>query len=266
MPGPDPAALARALARRGRPFALISAFATPQRGRCPRHGHAQAELVLHSGGAGTTATDHGAARFADGDVVVYGPGVAHSQACDRAGEDLCLLLDLGAAAALLPPLLHIPGPLPPGLAAEIADLVRTWSGDPLTRLAGDHRATAVLVRLLGHRAATATGDGRLADAARRFLGQRLASPVRLADAARELGVGEDRLRRAFTRAFGLSPVAWLARARVDRARELLAHSALDLDAVAAACGLGSARYLCAVFRRVAGTTPGAARRRLDCSA
>jgi transcriptional regulator GlxA family with amidase domain len=54
-------------------------------------------------------------------------------------------------------------------------------------------------------------------------------------------------------------VRHLARIRVDRAKELLAHSPLSLREIAARCGFASEQYLCAVFARLEGMPPGAFR-------
>jgi transcriptional regulator GlxA family with amidase domain len=48
--------------------------------------------------------------------------------------------------------------------------------------------------------------------------------------------------------------------QLDRAQHLLADTALPLDAVAARAGFRDGRYLCAVFARTLGLTPGEYRR------
>lgn len=70
--------------------------------------------------------------------------------------------------------------------------------------------------------------------------------------------------RTFTRGFrsatGLSLVQWLVNARVRRAQELLETSNESVEAIAEACGFGSAETLRHHFRQLTGTSPLAFRR------
>ncbi|WP_150243465.1 helix-turn-helix domain-containing protein [Nocardiopsis quinghaiensis] len=59
---------------------------------------------------------------------------------------------------------------------------------------------------------------------------------------------------------GLTPLAWVNRQRVTRARELLESTDLPLSVVARRCGLGTDDGLRQHFRRHLGTTPSAYRR------
>ena len=72
-------------------------------------------------------------------------------------------------------------------------------------------------------------------------------------------------RRTFLRRFkantGTTPGAWLAAARVARARELLKSSTAAIEEVAAAAGFGSAATLRHHFRKQVKVSPAAYRRR-----
>lgn len=250
--------LEAALAARGAPFRLVSAFSVPTYGASIAHRHAHTELVLHLSGTGSYIHQEVETRFGPGDAVVHRAGVEHGQRTGRGGTELCLLIDLAEASDLVPPIIVIPSPLPGNLADELADLSAAGSEGDFP-LVAHLRATAILLRLLGHRPEPADPARRLAEDARRFLEERLHTKVRLADAAEALGVSEDHLRHIFTRQIGMKPVAWLTRARVAKARSLLGHTHLGLDAIARICGFASARYLCTVFRQVTGATPGEAR-------
>ena len=74
-----------------------------------------------------------------------------------------------------------------------------------------------------------------------------------------LAVSASRLRRDFSAHHGESMVRYLNRIRVDRAKELLAHSPLSLRQIAGRCGFSSEQYLCAVFARLERMPPGAFR-------
>lgn len=72
-------------------------------------------------------------------------------------------------------------------------------------------------------------------------------------------VGARTLSRLFAEHAGMSAPDYVARLRAARAQELLAHSTLDMEAVAARAGFGSARQMRRVFARLKGAPPRAAR-------
>lgn len=58
---------------------------------------------------------------------------------------------------------------------------------------------------------------------------------------------------------GATPTEVVNRARIDRAKQLLATSPMPVTAVGQRCGFGTTSHFYKVFRRVTGTTPGAFR-------
>lgn len=102
----------------------------------------------------------------------------------------------------------------------------------------------------------------LVQAAAAYFRTRLDEKIRLVEVARALGVNRTRLFEQFKRATGLTPNDFLLRARVDRARELLADRRKSVTEVAYAVGLGSSQYFSTVFRRYTGQTPGQHRQSL----
>ena len=85
---------------------------------------------------------------------------------------------------------------------------------------------------------------------------RLASPLHLADVARECGVSPFQLIRAFHAAFGVPPHAYLMQARLRRARAMLQGGEL-ISTAAFSCGFVDQSHLTKVFKRYYGMTPGA---------
>ena len=80
--------------------------------------------------------------------------------------------------------------------------------------------------------------------------------VRVRDVAARAGVHPVYLARQFRRFFGTSVVAYLQRARVRQAAELLASSSLPLSAVALEAGFADQSHLSRSFRAGTGLTPG----------
>lgn len=83
----------------------------------------------------------------------------------------------------------------------------------------------------------------------------------LARMAAEAGMSTRTLARRMEEATGDTPKAWLKRARVARASDLLERSELSLDDVAFASGFGSIESFRRDFRRASGLAPSAFRAR-----
>lgn len=88
----------------------------------------------------------------------------------------------------------------------------------------------------------------------------LQAETRIGDLARECGLSTRHFLRAFKTSTGEPPHRWLLQRRIERARELLVASDLDLSEVADVCGFSDQSHFSRTFRRFMGTTPGAWRR------
>jgi len=90
---------------------------------------------------------------------------------------------------------------------------------------------------------------------------RLHAPIGVDALAARAATSPRTFLRRFEAAVGTSPLAWLQRERIGRARELLEGTALPLARVAEQCGYGSAETFRAAFRRIVGVPPTAYRAR-----
>jgi AraC-like DNA-binding protein len=131
------------------------------------------------------------------------------------------------------------------------------AGDDL--LGGEGTLAAVVeqlaARLRGHAPVPPSPDPRLADRLRQLLDAHRFEAVTLADAAAVLYASPTHLVRSFTRAYGVSPHAYVIGRRIDAAR----HHLLDGEppaAVAIATGFHDQAHLTRHFARHVGTTPG----------
>ena len=95
---------------------------------------------------------------------------------------------------------------------------------------------------------------------REWVLRRLDEPLTIARLAGQARVSPRTFARRFRDETGYTPMQWVMRARVDRARELLEESALGVDEIAAATGLGTGANLRRRFAEVLGTTPSEYRR------
>jgi len=118
------------------------------------------------------------------------------------------------------------------------------------------RVTETLGELLG---TTPPSNGRAPLAVRRaraFLHDALADKITLDQLAAHSALDKFHLVRAFRAEIGLPPYEYLTHLRVARARELLRHGALAVEA-AQSVGFCDESQLHRHFRRIVGITPGA---------
>ena len=80
--------------------------------------------------------------------------------------------------------------------------------------------------------------------------------------AGECGLSSSHFARAFKETTGLAPHQWLTCRRVERARELLSQSTMELTEIALACGFVDQSHFCRVFARMEKQSPGRWRRQL----
>ncbi len=103
-----------------------------------------------------------------------------------------------------------------------------------------------------------SGRKALCDYARQganYIQRNYAQPIRVEEIARKVGVSRSCLYRAFQAEFGCSPSDYLTRYRLQRARQLLRHSALPVGAIAVSVGFEDSYYFSRVFRNQYGLSP-----------
>ena len=93
----------------------------------------------------------------------------------------------------------------------------------------------------------------------RFIRDHAGEKITIDDLLEVAPMNRRRLERLVKRAIGRSPGEELGRVRIERARELLAHSDLPLDAIATRCGLPHMSRFHLAFKNATGTTPAAFR-------
>jgi len=118
-----------------------------------------------------------------------------------------------------------------------------------------------LVHRFERRATLPAGDaGKLEDRAVRrvldYIADHVSEPMTLDALARVAAVSRFHFARAFKRATGTSPMAYVERARLERARHFVEHGALSLAEIAAAVGYTDQSHFTRRFRRAFGCPPG----------
>src|SRR5690606_25059977 len=80
-------------------------------------------------------------------------------------------------------------------------------------------------------------------------------PWAIPDMARLAALSPSQLHRIFKRRLGISPINWLRRERINRARRLLADRALSIAEVGRRCGYADPYHFSRDFRRLCGQSP-----------
>jgi AraC family transcriptional regulator len=93
-----------------------------------------------------------------------------------------------------------------------------------------------------------------------YIHSELHTPISLADLAAVAGLSISQLIRQFKEAEGLPPHAYIMKARIDKARQLLARNRESIAGIAIDCGFDSQSSLTRAFQRLVGTTPAVYRR------
>jgi AraC family L-rhamnose operon transcriptional activator RhaR len=249
------------------------------------------ELVFVEGGTGLHLTAQGAYRIEAGDVFAIPPGMAHGYD-DCAGLRIANLLfqektliarfpeapriDGYRALFHLEPLTRDTNSFAVKMRLERAtrDAFRAEldaleleeqgakRGDPRALL----RAWSIVSRLVADAASQFGGnfDGassaapvlalaRALDAIEHALERGTAGKLRAQDLAATAGMSRAAFFRAFTRALGSAPAAYITAARIERASRCLASGGRVKEAAAAA-GYDDVNHFCRVFKARTGTT------------
>jgi LacI family transcriptional regulator len=104
----------------------------------------------------------------------------------------------------------------------------------------------------------AVGDERLATAMR-FIRKHAHEVIGVDDIARVAGISRSLLERKFREAFGRSPWDQVMQLRLRHAEQLLSQTRLSIAEIAERTGFGAPEYFSAIFRKLTGTSPKAAR-------
>lgn len=98
-------------------------------------------------------------------------------------------------------------------------------------------------------------------AAVRHIAAHACEGLRVDELLQRVAVSRAQLEKKFRRHLGRSPQAEIRRVQLARIRELLADTDLPLKQIAERAGFAYTEYMCVVFRRLTGETPGTYRRR-----
>lgn len=104
-----------------------------------------------------------------------------------------------------------------------------------------------------------TDPSALVEQIRRYVRRNVEAPIRLEDLAQEACLSKYHFLRKFRRQAGMTPMRFVTRVRMEVARNLIRHSHLSLEAIAAQAGFAGESHMHQVFRKHLGQSPGSLR-------
>ena len=123
---------------------------------------------------------------------------------------------------------------------------------------------AFLTRMTTTDKSTDSYRGGLASADRRriedYIQAHLANSIKLSDLARQVDLGERHFSRVFSQVFHETPVSYVIRLRIEKAKRLLATTKLTVTEIALECGFSHAQHFSTRFHDAVGTSPSRFRR------
>lgn len=132
------------------------------------------------------------------------------------------------------------------------------------KLYGNHYASAKLYDLLieyrmiadNRPSSLNSGSTPALAAVLRHIEENYTSQIKLADLAEKADVTEQHLCRLFKKNFGISPMEYLTKVRIQHAKEALIYSPKSIGEIAVDMGFPDASYFSVVFKKQEKITPG----------
>ena len=92
--------------------------------------------------------------------------------------------------------------------------------------------------------------------AKQYMDEFFSNDLSSENIAAVVGLSPSYLRSLFKKSEGESPIRYLNRIRIERAKEMLASNMFHLDEIAEACGFQNVYYFSRVFKQFTGVSPG----------
>ncbi len=221
------------------------------------HRHSCTEIVYNAKGSGWMHEDERKWRYCPNQIVVYQPGPRHwaIDDPDHTGYHLCIGVS-GEEASLIPTdvfeadqnLLLLFKMLENALAAPMP------STEQKSRL--DLLASLVCLSLRNlDKAEGADGAPHYAQTAKQLIDTGFMEPLTIDELASRIYVSGDHLRSLFRKEYGIGPIHYLLRKRIEHAQGLLRNSDKKVNEIASICGFDDPYYFSRIFKKISGASP-----------
>lgn len=228
--------------------------------RSPQHRHACTEIVHTGQSAGRLHDDQRSFDYGPDELLIYQPGSTHAVEMWQAGRHLCVGVSGCGAELLTPGVWPMTEPVRQ-LLSQLHDASERRAPQWTARL--DLLSGLLALELAESQDAHPQEQAKpYASAAREMMDTRFDQIVGMEEVASSLFISPDYLRQLFRHEFGVSPLRYLIRRRIEAACELLRATPLPVREVAARCGFENPYYFARMFKKTVGRTPSAYRLQL----
>ncbi len=217
----------------------------------PMHEHSVHEIICYIKGEGRLETADGDLSFKPGTVVIVPPGLKHRSVSNDGFIDICAHTD----DTVLSEFKAVTGFDDSGDVRTLAGMLSRAYFD---ELGGEKTLSLSYYAAFRDAALKAVGGDDLPERIRRELSLNIADPTfNASDPIKKSGYAPDYLRAVFKARFGVPPVKYLSRLRINYAKVLIDTYGDRMKSyeVAAACGFTDPLYFSRVFKTETGVSP-----------
>ncbi len=240
-----------------------------------KHSHTFLEIVFVKSGTGTLFTSDGQFPVHTGDVLVYNPGIEHSESAAK-GEELALyfcgidclnIKDLPKNSILAPgacPVIDT-GDLRGEFEQYFCLLIRETQNKPDYYDEISASLVKIIVNLILRLLARSdrdyfkTNDSYLS--ARKYIDEHFDQLGCIEDVCKTMFISRYYLSHLFKEYSGISPIRYIISKRIEKAKTLLAGSSLSVQEIALRSGYGEVGSFIKIFKKFVNLTPGEYRKK-----
>lgn len=229
----------------------------------PLHRHECFELVYYFGGAGESRIGSRLFSFADHMFAVISPGTIHDERHDLEGDVLFIGFHSDS-----PELRQIDAILQDDEDSPLRQLIlrmndeftgkRHGYSDMLNHMTGE---LVIQIQRLTDQRKTEESSLNQLQYVRNYMEENYRQKISIESLAKMSGYSYDRFRHLFKEKYGIAPLQYLYKKRMEYAQLMLYETSLQISEIAYASGFSSEAQFCSMFKRETGMTAKAFRRR-----
>lgn len=133
--------------------------------------------------------------------------------------------------------------------------INAMSDRPFLQHSAQHRLYSVLFEFAAGKTSTSSLDHDYLDAALQIMQSRFPHPLSIEQVCRKLGLSRSYFTRIFKQAFGVPPLRYYLKLRLDNAKHLLEDGNVKVKDVAATLGFEDELYFSRLFKKWYGVSP-----------
>ncbi|MHB0999118.1 MAG: helix-turn-helix transcriptional regulator [Armatimonadota bacterium] len=230
----------------------------------PAHAHTYWEFIYFLRGTGRIDIPQGTIRPQQYHLVVYPPGLPHSEVTDPADPEETIFFGVEVSGSP-PPGAHLLLPDPKGELRWLCEHILTEFHNPEAASLADSYMQAFLYLVERAWESGIPVKHDIVDLAVQYMNSSYSQNISLGDIADSLHISETYLVHCFTARLDISPMRYLQRVRIEAAKRLLATTDIPINEIAAQTGFEDPLYFSRVIKRVTGHSPTSFRSTTNCT-